>query len=100
MHSSRKFHFSIADAGPTSRTSMAAKTEPIDASSARKRDLDLILQTIVKEYGDGAIMRLGDSHKMQVESIPTGKYPDRSSTRGRRLSARPNRRSFWTGIIR
>jgi recombination protein RecA len=72
MHSSRKFHFSIADAGPTSRTSMAAKTEPIDASSARKRDLDLILQTIVKEYGDGAIMRLGDSHKMQVESIPTG----------------------------
>jgi recombination protein RecA len=53
---------------------MAAKTESSESSvaSARKRDLDLILQQIVKEYGDGAIMRLGDSKQMDVEAIPTG----------------------------
>src|SRR5689334_23759184 len=55
---------------------MAAKTEPQDkensASAARRRDLDLILQTIAKEYGDGAMMRLGDAQKMEVEVIPTG----------------------------
>jgi recombination protein RecA len=53
---------------------MAAKTESSESSvaNARKRDLDLILQQIVKEYGDGAIMRLGDSTQMDVEAIPTG----------------------------
>lgn len=53
---------------------MAAKTEPAESAvaTARKRDLDLILQTIVKEYGDGAIMRLGDAQQMAVEAIPTG----------------------------
>src|SRR4029453_1909450 len=51
---------------------MAAKSEPTDTASARKRDLDLILQTIAKEYGDGAIMRLGDAHQMAGEVIPTG----------------------------
>jgi len=53
---------------------MAAKTESSESTvaAARKRDLDLILSQIVKEYGDGAIMRLGDSKQMDVESIPTG----------------------------
>src|SRR5256886_17204223 len=53
---------------------MATKTEPQESTlgAARKRDLDLILQQIVKEYGDGAIMRLGDSKHMDVEAIPTG----------------------------
>lgn len=53
---------------------MAAKSEPAETSTAatRKRDLDLILQTIAKEYGDGAIMRLGDAQQMTVEVIPTG----------------------------
>ena len=53
---------------------MAAKTETseINAAATRKRDLDLVIQTIAKEYGDGAIMRLGDAKKMDVEAIPTG----------------------------
>lgn len=41
-------------------------------NAARQKNLDLVLQTIAKEYGDGAIMRLGDAHKMDVEAIPTG----------------------------
>jgi recombination protein RecA len=53
---------------------MAAKNDPTEPSAiaTRKRDLDLVIQTIAKEYGDGAIMRLGDAKKMDVESIPTG----------------------------
>lgn len=53
---------------------MAAKTESSESTvaAARKRDLDLILSQIVKEYGDGAIMRLGDSKQMDIEAIPTG----------------------------
>jgi recombination protein RecA len=39
---------------------------------ARNKNLDLALQQIAKDYGDGAIMRLGDRHHMTVESIPTG----------------------------
>jgi len=39
---------------------------------ARNKNLELAIQQIAKDYGDGAIMRLGDSKKMEVESIPTG----------------------------
>ncbi len=40
--------------------------------AARNKNLDLVLQTIAKEYGEGAIMRLGESKQMEVEVIPTG----------------------------
>src|SRR5580658_8462274 len=39
---------------------------------ARNKNVELAIQQIAKDYGDGAIMRLGDSRKMEVESIPTG----------------------------
>src|SRR6201995_3740566 len=57
---------------------MATKTEPQEESkeskvtAARNKNLDLAIQQIAKDYGDGAIMRLGDSQKMDVETIPTG----------------------------
>jgi recombination protein RecA len=34
--------------------------------------LDKALGDITKRYGDGSIMRLGEAHKMTVDSIPTG----------------------------
>ncbi len=40
--------------------------------AARNKSLDLAIQQIAKDYGEGAIMRLGDSTRMDVESIPTG----------------------------
>jgi recombination protein RecA len=53
-----------------------AKTAETDSESkviaARNKNLDLVLQSIAKEYGDGAIMRLGDKTNMEVEVIPTG----------------------------
>ncbi len=42
------------------------------ASAQRNKNLDLALQQIAKDYGDGAIMRLGDHSHTDVEVIPTG----------------------------
>ncbi len=39
---------------------------------AKKVVLDRALHDIVKKYGEGSIMRLGEAHQMQVEAIPTG----------------------------
>jgi len=56
---------------------MAAKTEDVSTeasklSAARNKNLDLAIQQIAKDYGEGAIMRLGDAKIMDVEVIPTG----------------------------
>ena len=42
------------------------------ASTQRDKNLDLALQQIAKDYGDGAIMRLGDHSTADIEVIPTG----------------------------
>jgi recombination protein RecA len=42
------------------------------SNGARDTALDKALGDIIKRYGDGAIMRLGESQHMIVEAIPTG----------------------------
>ena len=39
---------------------------------ARRAMLDKAVGDIVKRYGDGSIMRLGEAHSMAVDAIPTG----------------------------
>jgi recombination protein RecA len=39
---------------------------------ARQAMLDKALGDIVKRYGDGSIMRLGEAHSMAIDAIPTG----------------------------
>src|SRR5215468_7121968 len=55
---------------------MATKTEERTAAdklaAARNKNLDLAIQQIAKDYGEGAIMRLGAEQQMDVEVIPTG----------------------------
>jgi recombination protein RecA len=55
---------------------MATKTETAPEetklAAAQRKNLDLAIQQIAKDFGDGAIMRLGDSTQMDVEVIPTG----------------------------
>src|SRR5471032_1722783 len=52
------------------------KSEPkaeTKSQSARDKNLELALQAIAKEYGEGSIMRLGDANsRLAVEVIPTG----------------------------
>ncbi len=42
------------------------------ALATRDRNLDLALQQIAKDYGDGAIMRLGEASDVDIDVIPTG----------------------------
>jgi recombination protein RecA len=49
-----------------------APSEESKVHTARNKNLDLAIQQIAKDYGEGAIMRLGDAQKMDVETIPTG----------------------------
>src|SRR5215213_4046710 len=55
---------------------MPPKTEAPNEESkvitARNKNLDLAIQQIAKDYGEGAIMRLGEAVKHDVEVIPTG----------------------------
>src|SRR5579862_6252955 len=55
---------------------MAAKTDEKPAEekmiAARNKNLDLAIQQIAKDYGDGAIMRLGDDAIVDIDVIPTG----------------------------
>ena len=55
---------------------MPTKTEEKTAEdkviAARNKNLDLALQQIAKDYGDGAIMRLGDATIVDIDVIPTG----------------------------
>lgn len=48
----------------------AVKTEPVDTGKGKA--LDLALESIEKQFGKGSIMKLGEAHKVQVETIPTG----------------------------
>ncbi|MEO0018330.1 MAG: recombinase RecA [Verrucomicrobiota bacterium] len=41
-------------------------------ADARKRNLDLAIASIQKEFGEAAIMRMGDGHRVDVDVIPTG----------------------------
>lgn len=55
---------------------MPAKTEDKPQedklAAARNKNLDLALQQIQKDFGDGAIMRLGDAQVADISVIPTG----------------------------
>ena len=54
-------------AAPTAEDKAAAKL-----SAARAKNLDLAIQQIQKDYGENAIIRMGDEHKVDVDVIPTG----------------------------
>ncbi len=42
------------------------------AQEARRRNLDMAITQIQKEFGESAIMRMGDEHRVDVDVIPTG----------------------------
>ena len=42
------------------------------AKDGRQKALETTLATLNKRFGDGIIMKLGDAHRLDVQSIPTG----------------------------
>ena len=63
----------VADKAP-SKKSMAKNTNTSDdkVAAARKKNLDLAISQIQKDFGETAIIRLGDGHRVDVDVIPTG----------------------------
>ncbi len=59
------------------RKSSSSASQPLPAASsnmedARRAVLDKALGDIIKRYGEGSIMRMGEAHHLAVEAIPTG----------------------------
>ena len=58
----------------TKKTTTKAKEDPAAAkvASMRAKNLDLAIQQIQKDYGEGSIIRMGDEYRVDVDVIPTG----------------------------
>ena len=58
----------------TNKTNTKAKEDPAAAkvASMRAKNLDLAIQQIQKDYGEGSIIRMGDDYRVDVDVIPTG----------------------------
>jgi recombination protein RecA len=62
----------MSKASPAPRTEPAEKSKAAIAEPAVRKNVDLALSAITKQFGEGSIMRLGDAHKMKVETLSTG----------------------------
>ncbi|MFW6264324.1 MAG: recombinase RecA [Cyanobacteriota bacterium] len=51
---------------------MASTTTTITTNPEKEKALNLVLKQIERNFGKGAIMRLGDAARMRVETIPSG----------------------------
>ncbi len=54
------------------KTSTQSDKSDSNMQEAKKAVLDRALHDIIKKYGEGSIMRLGEATQMEVASIPTG----------------------------
>ena len=66
-----------------------------ESKEDKKKALESAIAHILKTYGSGAVMRLGQANTMQVDAIPTG-----SCSRYRWRSTGQNRRIVWSGKFR
>jgi recombination protein RecA len=64
----------MSKASPATRPdpSEKAKVETNLADPAARKNVELAMSAITKQFGEGSIMRLGDNHKMTVETLSTG----------------------------
>ena len=62
----------MAEAKKAARVPAAAKSVEQPAEDGKGKALNLALDAIEKQFGKGSIMRLGDAHTVQVETISTG----------------------------
>ncbi|HTJ79567.1 MAG TPA: recombinase RecA [Rariglobus sp.] len=59
----------MSKAAPAKASSAPAVTT-VDPSA--RKNVELAVSAITKQFGEGSIMRLGDNHKMAVETVSTG----------------------------
>ncbi len=53
-------------------TKTSSELSAAGTSAADRKNLELAVSAITKQFGEGSIMRLGDAHKMQVDTLSTG----------------------------
>ncbi len=68
-HPSQFNSFAMSKVVPATKTAAPAVTT---ADSPARKTLELAVSSITKQFGEGSIMRLGDAHKMKVETLSTG----------------------------
>jgi recombination protein RecA len=49
-----------------------AKKDILDEVFGENHELESVLKQISKQYGEGTVMMLGESSKMNIEAIPSG----------------------------
>jgi recombination protein RecA len=71
---SRTFHRTPSMAKKDTSDSATLSAVPPDSKmdAVRVKALDLAIQQIQKDFGEGAIMKMGDSHRVDIDVIPTG----------------------------
>lgn len=57
---------------PSNQSGFDSRDPSEPMNEAKRAVLDKALGDIVKRYGEGSIMRLGETHSLEVEAIPTG----------------------------
>jgi len=64
----------VAEGVKTNKTMPSNQSNSQDEKlvAARRKNLDLAISQIQKDFGETAIMRLGDGHRVDVDVIPTG----------------------------
>ena len=65
------------------------------AESEKEKALQTALAQIEKQFGKGAVMKLGQNSSLNVEAIPTGSL-SLDIALGIGGSARKNHRNLWT----
>ena len=62
----------MADQKATRKTVVKTENKVDDSSTGKNKALGMALDAIEKQFGKGSIMKLGESHKINIETIPTG----------------------------
>ncbi len=63
----------MSNAAPApAKTAAPAAAALATATAAKEKNIELAVSSITKQFGEGSIMRLGDSQKMKVETLTTG----------------------------
>ena len=67
-----KFDSFLEDFDMATKKVAVAKTVPIDDKAARKKALSTALAQLERDFGAGAVMKLGENTRMEVQAVHTG----------------------------
>lgn len=74
-----------------------AEDKNASVASEKQKALDAALAQIEKQFGKGAVMRLGQHSTLNVEAIPTGQLVAGYRAGDRWCAQGTHHRDLWTG---